>query len=319
MEKPWLHRFQSAVWPRETLTRILAEGEDAGKRFLPGRSEKWILNASMRLRKLRWNFSSRARELSGGDALVVSIPKSGRTWVRTFLCAYFCARDGHAFSLEPEKYGRIPRVIFSHDRFEQRTKADFWDRLRGKYLIPANQLKSVPVILLARDPRDAFVSHYVQLVRRTPETSDALKQKSAGDLLRDRNFGLRSIVETMNGWLREFSPRPHFSLARYESLHAAPEKNFRQLLAAVGEPWPDDAALAHALAFSEFGNMKKLEAAGAFASKILRPGDARDPESFKVRRGKVGGYVDYLEGSDMDYVAEMMRKLDSRFGYSTES
>jgi hypothetical protein len=269
----------------------------------------------MNLRKLRWNFSSRARELSGGDVIIVSIPKSGRTWVRAFLCAYFCERDGHAFALDPEKCGRIPRMIFSHDRFEQRTKADFLDRLRGKYLIPANQLKRLPIILLARDPRDAFVSHYVQLVRRTPETSDALKQESVGDLLRDRDFGLRSIVKTMNGWLREFSARANFALVRYESLRAAPEENFRKLLAAIGEPLPQGAAFSHALVFSDFDNMKKLEAAGAFDSKILQPGDARDPESFKVRRGKVGGYIDYLEEADMAYVAEVMGELDPRFGY----
>ena len=40
--------------------------------------------------------------------------------------------------------------------------------------------------------------------------------------------------------------------------------------------------------------MKKLEAAGAFDSKILKPGNVTDPESFKVRRGKVGGYREYL-------------------------
>jgi hypothetical protein len=269
----------------------------------------------MNLRQWRWNFSSRAHELSGGDVIIVSIPKSGRTWVRTFLCAYFCERNGHLFTLEPEKYGGIPRVIFSHDRFEQRTKADLWDRLRGKYLIAANELKRLPIILLVRDPRDAFVSLYVQLVRRTPETSHALRQKSASDLLRDRYFGLRSIVKTMNGWLREFSARSDFALVRYESLHAAPEENFRHLLAAMGESLADDVAFSHALAFSGFENMKKLEAAGAFDSKILRPGNARDPESFKVRRGKVGGYIDYLEEADMAYVAEVMRELDPRFGY----
>jgi hypothetical protein len=36
---------------------------------------------------MRWNFST--RDLSGGDAIVISIPKSGRTWARTFLDAYF--------------------------------------------------------------------------------------------------------------------------------------------------------------------------------------------------------------------------------------
>ena len=274
----------------------------------------------MNLGQLRWNFSSRARELSGGDAIVISIPKSGRTWVRTFLCAYFCERHGRPFTLEPEQYGAsgIPRVIFSHDRFEQRTKADFWDRLRGKYLIPSKELKRSPIVLLARDPRDAFVSHYVQLVRRTAETPEALKQKSVSELLRDRDFGIGSIIQTMNDWLREFSARKNFTLVRYESLHAAPEENFRKLLAVLGEPLPDAAAFSHALAFSDFGNMKKLEAAGAFDSKILRPGDARDPESFKVRRGKVGGYTDYLEAADIEYVAEAMGKLDSRFGYSAK-
>jgi hypothetical protein len=145
-----------------------------------------------------------------------------------------------------------------------------------------------------------------------------LKQKSVGDLLRDRGFGLRSIVQTMNGWLREFSARADFALVRYESLRAAPEENFRKLLAAIGEPHPGDAAFSHALAFSDFDNMRKLEAAGAFDSKILQPGDASDPESFKVRRGKVGGYSDYLEGADMAYVAEVMRELDPRFGYERE-
>ncbi len=88
---------------------------------------------------IRWNLSSRARELSGGNAIVVSIPKSGRTWVRTFLCAYFCKRADRPFSLEPVKESGtgIPRIIYTHDRFEQRTKADRWDAIRGKYFIPA--------------------------------------------------------------------------------------------------------------------------------------------------------------------------------------
>jgi hypothetical protein len=61
--------------------------------------------------------------------------------------------------------------------------------------------------------------------------------------------------------------------------------------------------------------MKKMETAGAFASKILQTTDPGDPESFKVRRGKVGGFTDYLKGDDLRYAGEAMRKLDPRFGY----
>src|SRR5229473_3846500 len=72
----------------------------------------------------RWNLSSRSRALSGGDMIVLSIPKSGRTWLRTFLCAYFCKCRGLPFTLEPEKYaaGGIPRIIYTHDLFEERMK-----------------------------------------------------------------------------------------------------------------------------------------------------------------------------------------------------
>lgn len=266
---------------------------------------------------LRLNLSSRARELSGGDAIVVSIPKSGRTWVRAFLCAYYCKRAGIPFTLEPNTAGisNVPRIIYSHDLFEQRTKADLWGKIRGKYLVPASELRRAKIILLARDPRDAFVSHYVQLVRRSADTPNELKQKSLSELLHDEAFGIRAIVETMNRWLKEFGPRKNFLLVSYEALRAEPDKKFRELLAALHEVSPDVDAFAHALAFSDFENMKKLEAAGAFDSKILKPGDVTDPESFKVRRGKIGGYREYLSEEDQRYAAEMLGNLHSRFGY----
>ena len=73
--------------------------------------------------------------------------------------------------------------------------------------------------------------------------------------------------------------------------------------------------LREAIEFSRFENMQKMEAAGAFDSKILRAGDVRDPESFKVRRGKIGGYREYLSAEDQLYAAKAIKKLDRRFGY----
>jgi glycosyltransferase involved in cell wall biosynthesis len=266
----------------------------------------------------RWNFSSRARELSGGDAIVISVPKSGRTWVRTFLCAYFCKRAGKPFTLRPDHYHDpgIPRLIFSHDFAEQRMKGRVWDRVRGKYLVPARELARAKVILLVRDPRDAFVSLYMQLVHRTRETPQQVKEKKVGDLMRDRRYGIMSIIRTMNDWFAEFGRRKNFTLLHYESLRAAPEKNFRALLATLGEMSPDPDAFKHAVEFSDFANMQRLEAAGVFDSKILRSRDVRNPESFKVRRGKVGGYRDYLSPEDQVFAAEALKHLDARFGYT---
>jgi hypothetical protein len=119
----------------------------------------------------------------------------------------------------------------------------------------------------------------------------------------------------MNDWINEFSGRDNFTLVRYEALRASPAEHFRDLLALLGESTPDITIFQEALEFSRFENMQKLEAAGAFDSKILRPGDVRDPESFKVRRGKVGGYREYLSPEDQEYAADALTKLDVRFGY----
>ena len=84
----------------------------------------------------------------------------------------------------------------------------------------------------------------------------------------------------------------------------------------LGESSPDQNIFEGALEFSRFENMQKLEAAGAFDSKILHPGDVRDPESFKVRRGKVGGYREYLSADDQQFAAAAITGLDRRFGYT---
>jgi hypothetical protein len=219
--------------------------------------------------------------------------------------------------LRPGRYALpgLPRIVFSHDLFEHRTKGDWWDKIRGKYLVPRRELSRAKIILLARDPRDCFVSLYLQLTRRDPNATIKLKQKTVSEMLRDEKFGMRAIVDAMNHWLNEFSQRDNFTLVRYEVLRASPAEHFRDLLAVLGETKPDATIFQQALEFSRFENMQKLEAAGAFDSNILHPGDVRDPESFKVRRGKVGGYREYLSVEDQQYAAAVLTDLDPRFGY----
>jgi Sulfotransferase domain len=296
---------------KESLPRALSGFPVTDKSI--SRSRFWHPNS----RWTRRNFSSRATELSGGTAIIVSIPKSGRTWLRAFVCAYFCKRFGLEFTLRPERYRQpdIPRLIFSHDLFEHRTKGDLWDRIRGTYLVPRRELSRAKIMLLARDPRDCFVSLYLQITRRDPNSPVELRQKSVREMLRDKRFGVRAIINTLNDWLNEFAGRENFTLVRYEALRASPAGHFRDLLALLGESTPDGAIFQQALEFSGFENMQKLEAAGAFDSKILRPGDVRDPESFKVRRGKVGGYREYLSLEDQKYAADALAELDVRFGY----
>lgn len=270
---------------------------------------------------LRFNVSSRAARLSGGDAIVISVPNSGRTWLRTFLAAYFCSRFGHPFSLDPEEYGdpRIPRVIYTHDLYEHYTKTRWWDRVRSKYLVPQSEIRRARILLLARDPRDVFVSHYHELTRRTAETAGELKDRSMSEILRDPTHGIRLMVRAMNEWIAESGHRKDCTLVRYEDLHFDPGTQFRRVLAGAGEPAPVQPHFDGALQFSRFGNMRKMEASCVYDPQLLQPGDVHDPESYKVRRGKVGGYIDYLDGADVDYATRAVAELDARFGYGASA
>jgi hypothetical protein len=119
----------------------------------------------------------------------------------------------------------------------------------------------------------------------------------------------------MNDWLAEFGDRPNLTLVRYEDLRSRQAEHFGRVLAAIGEPKLSQPHFDAALQFSEFGNMQKMEAAASFDSKILQPRDMNDPESFNVRRGKVGGYREYLSADDQEYAADALMELDPRFGY----
>src|SRR5207245_6823549 len=117
-------------------------------------------------------------------------------------------------------------------------------------LFPYTTLFRSRIILLARDPRDAFVSHYIEMTRRTTETADELKSRAVGDVLRDPIFGIALIIQTMNEWLKEFARRRDCILVRYEDLHLTANEQFRRVLAVVGETNPQTRHFENALEFS---------------------------------------------------------------------
>jgi len=58
-----------------------------------------------------------------------------------------------------------------------------------------------------------------------------------------------------------------------------------------------------------FARLRAAEASGELAHRYgpyLLPGDRNDGESFKVRRGVVGGYVDYLSEADQSYCESVL-------------
>ena len=108
--------------------------------------------------------------------------------------------------------------------------------------------------------------------------------------------GIPKIIEFMNDWARELGRLPNLLLIRYEDLKADTTGQLGRALRflARGRPMPNSRMPPN---FASIENMRRMEQenAGKLAANArLKPGDANDPSSFKVRRAKVGGWRDYV-------------------------
>jgi hypothetical protein len=85
-----------------------------------------------------------------------------------------------------------------------------------------------------------------------------------------------------------------------------PELAFTRILEFIGTPGSED-QIKDAVAFASYENMRRLEEEDAFGNKRLVPGDRGNPNSYKVRRGKVGGYRDYFSDHELTVIDDLVR------------
>ncbi len=206
--------------------------------------------------------------------VVVSFPKSGRTWLRVML----------------DRLG--VHLTYTHDESGHQKRLSLHELSVDK-----SAFLEYKVILLIRDPRDIVVSGYMMASRRRK-----LFYGSLSDFLRDERHGLEKILHFNRTWYESRSQLADFLLVRYERLHEEPQAVLERILRFTDQQ-VDTAAIAETIEFCRFENMQRLEREGYFKSEygVLLSGDSDDPEALKTRRGKIGGYVSYLSAEDIDY------------------
>jgi hypothetical protein len=227
--------------------------------------------------------------LGGGAAsdapafYVVSFPKSGRTWLRVMLddlgvAASYTHAGSDTKSFEPASALKVrPR------------------KFQGR-----------PVLLLVRDPRDVAVSVFFQVDRRNRRPVGPLSA-----CIRSDHHGIEKIARFNLLWFEAARKFRRLAILRYEDLHAGVATSLQAITAYVGKPVDADSIAAVAERYT-FANMQAQEISGGFAGryrKSLQPADPNDPESFKVRKGKVGGYCEYLSADDVAYCDRTLAQI----------
>lgn len=163
-----------------------------------------------------------------------------------------------------------------------------------------------------RDPRDVMVSLYLHLQKRGFKTGLSF-DGSLSEMIRDPRLGIENLINIQNHWLAEWCDGEGCLIWQYEDCRRDPEFSFTQVLRFLDDRPIDKVLLKESIAFAGFSNMKMMERNGTFNRPMLRPGDPADAESYKVRRGVVGGYVEYLTADDIRAIDQAASRL-KRYG-----
>lgn len=243
--------------------------------------------------------------------VVVSFPKSGRTWLRATLTFYYAERYG---LVDPPllEYAnlhyldrRIPKIYFTHDE-EPSLRPDELGRDKSHY-------RRKHVLFVSRDPRDVCVSLFFHRRHRDRDLDQPIFEFATGEA-----GGLRTTIEFMNIWRAALKKIPNALEISYEAMHVESEQTLAKILRFFGEE-PDPRAVRIAVERARFDRLQSLERKGAFTSGRLTAADPTDADSFKVRRGKVGGFADYFDAEQQKRLEELVRTHASGDASSSSS
>ena len=285
----------------------------------------FFLPKSRRIAIERWlRGKEEHRKLRDADWVLMSWGKSGRTWFRVMLSRFYQVKHGlpQRHLLEFDNLHRrnpaIPRVLFSHNNYMRDYLKD-WSTL--------DHFKGKKVVLLVRDPRDVSVSQFFQWKYRMRPHKKLLNEYPAHgsdvsiyDFVMNPKVGIPRIIDWANGWAGFYKAGNDILLIRYEDMRKDPQDVMDRVLNFVATPGTQQ-EIRQAVEFASYDNMKKLETKTVFwaSGARVKPGDRNNPDSFKVRRAKVGGYRDYFDDAQVAEIDRMVEQgLDGVLGYGAQ-
>lgn len=283
------------------------------------------LPSSRRKKLERWlRGREEFKKLERSDWVLMSWGKSGRTWLRVMLSRAYTLKAGLPaselldFDNLKNHDAALPAVFFTHNNYlrdytgNQHSKAHFQGRR---------------IVLLVRDPRDVAVSQFFQWQFRMRPNKKFINDYpphgakiDTWDFVLDKEAGVPRIVDYFNGWAAAMPELKDVLVVRYEDMRTDPAAVLSKIFAFTGTDISDEQIQA-AVEFAAYDNMKKMEQESFFkgSGARVKAADKDNPQSFKVRKAKVGGYRDYFTDEQCEQLEQMVSELDPMFGYGKQA
>ena len=236
-------------------------------------------------------------ELARAHSVIVSFPKAGRTWLRLMIGMYLADTRGLVDAPLLELDGlsdidpTIPRIVVTHEQDLLCSRPE--DLLTDKTVYAGKR-----ILLLVRDPRDVMVSAFFQKTRR-----QGIAVPDLSRFVRGAAGGIATFVAWHNLWAAS-DQSLCMSIASYEGLSVRPVETLTVVLRFLLCERIVGPTVVRAVERAQFDRMREMEERGSLRSERLSPGKVLDEESRKVRRGVVGGFIDYLSEGDQTYIEQ---------------
>ena len=220
------------------------------------------------------------------DSMLISFPKSGRTWVRMML-----AKMLNDMGYDVKHHEMMMSVHYDVNK----AMSTFTENSN--------------ILFMFRDPRDVVVSYYCEESLRRKRYA-----KRISEFIRDNNYGIEKVINYCNTWINNKSKFNQFKLITYEEM----KSNTFDTMKSVTEYLNlncGDKIIKDAVEYSKFENMKKIESGNGGTNYLKHyKGNFRENksggDSNRVRKGKIGGFVDYLDETDVTFVNDKLNNLD---------
>ena len=311
--------------PPNDAGQTMALGRDRSMRRLILGSTA-VLPAGLRVQaRYRWLLGLQLAQARRSDCAIVRHPKTGGTWLRVLITRLYAAKYGlssRRVVRTDELHradGRVPVFLSSSGYLS-------WERGWGDRVATDAFLREKKLVLLARHPGDIAVSWFLQFTRRTSafkrelmlsEMQDPIDPATVTqwDFIRHPEIGLPHVIDYYNYWHENLQRLPRVLLLRYEDLRRDPTAACERLAAFLGESFSAE-QIADAVDFASFDKLREKERSGYFDNRSLTLRDASDPDTLKVRRGRIGGYREDLTRDQLAWVDEQVEtRLAKAYGY----
>ena len=246
--------------------------------------------------KLAFNFGTGVMALRPEDVWFASFPRTGSTWLRFILCNIISLREmkgvdvdfhmvddvipalGRPGLFKAWQYRTLPRLIKTHQPYR---RALFARPERAVYVL--------------RDPRDAMVSYYNFLERRSMLPFSG----TFAEMIRHRRFGLEAMLINYDSW-RARSP----IVMRFDEMKADAVNRIDAMLLKLDSPVPRD-VIENAVQRASFQKIREAQRETGI------PGKPRFREGFEfARSGKVGQWSDWFSDDDLALYARLCARYD---------